>query len=257
MDNRISNPSQYSSLGYEPSQSGDSDGFAETLANLALRRSPSVLDRMGCCVSTPHTSDPDNPGASSAARPSRPLFEYRTGELEQANVDGICLGLTGEWLGNLRYSPRSRINALRPGSQGHSDAADRQQQYADLRADLRSEGVKSATLQAINAVLREIGLNPAGKEKEYRFDDPTSISRMFEKITADGSRHILSLRFAEGGRHSVATAASDGTTTLFDPNYGEFNVRSGEIDELFYSLADRYRDPNRLHLSTISTQKIR
>ncbi|WP_246668278.1 YopT-type cysteine protease domain-containing protein [Bradyrhizobium elkanii] len=187
------------------------------------------------------------------------MFEYRTVELAQANVDNICLGLTSEWLGNLRYSPTSRINALTPGSEGHRAAAERQRQYQHLRAGLRSDGVESsqADLQAKNTVLRELRLDPAGKEKEYSFDEPTSSARMFDKITADGSRHILSLRFAEGGRHSIATSASDGTTTLFDPNYGEFDVRSGEMDGLFHSLADRYRDPNGLTLSTISTQKIR
>ncbi|WP_283811993.1 YopT-type cysteine protease domain-containing protein [Bradyrhizobium sp. cir1] len=45
-------------------------------------------------------------------------------------------------------------------------------------------------------------------------------------------------------------------TTLFDPNYGEFTVRSDQMGELLKSLADRYRDPNRHDISTVVTQRM-
>ncbi|MFB9263100.1 YopT-type cysteine protease domain-containing protein [Bradyrhizobium erythrophlei] len=256
MYNRISDSSTRATQTDELSQPGDNDSFTETLANLAMQRSLPP-DKMGCCVSTPRASDPDNPSASSAARPSTSLFEYRTAELADANVDGICVGLTGEWLNNLGSSPRSRMNALIPGSERHRAAAERQQQYEDLRAELRRDGAESsqANMQAKNTVLREMGLEPSGREKEYNFD-PASSLRMQGKITADGSNHLLSLRFAEGGRHTIATSASDGRTTLFDPNYGEFSVRPDQMDRLFQSLDNRYRNPNGLHISTITTQKM-
>ncbi|WP_024521072.1 YopT-type cysteine protease domain-containing protein [Bradyrhizobium sp. Tv2a-2] len=106
------------------------------------------------------------------------------------------------------------------------------------------------------AVLWDADLQPSGKEKAYSFGEPSSFARMLGKIAGDGSKYLLSLYFAEGGSHSVATAAFDGTTTLFDPNYGEFAVPSDQVESLFESLANRYRNPNGQHLSTITTQKL-
>ncbi|WP_375784732.1 YopT-type cysteine protease domain-containing protein [Bradyrhizobium sp. Pha-3] len=260
MDNRISDSSTRAIQSDALSQLGDSDSFTRTLADLALLRSPSpgVPDQMGCCVSTPRASDPDNPGASSAARPSTSLFDYRTAGLAGANVNGICVGLAGEWLSNLHNSPTSRMNALVPGSQGHRAAAERQEQYEDLRAGLRRDGVErsQANMQAKNTVLTEMGLQPSGREKVYSFDEPENRARMLDKITRDGSTHLLSLRFAEGGRHTIATSASEGRTTLFDPNYGEFTVRSDQVNGLFEGLDNRYRNPNGMIISTITTQKM-
>jgi hypothetical protein len=45
-------------------------------------------------------------------------------------------------------------------------------------------------------------------------------------------------------------------TTLFDPNYGEFTVRSDQMGEVFKSLAERYRNPNQRDISTVVTQRV-
>ncbi|EHK54652.1 nodulation protein NopT [Mesorhizobium alhagi CCNWXJ12-2] len=259
MYNRISVSSTRASQADEPSQSVNSDGFTKTLADLALRRNlpPGELpDKMGCCASKPQASDPNN--LSTASPESTSLFQYRTAELPQANVGGICVGLAAEWLSNLHNSPGSRMTALLPGSDGHGSAAGWQQQYMELRSEARSQGAGSsqANLEAKTSTLHAAGLQPSNKEKVYTFDEPASFSRMLGKITADGSKYLLSLRFNEGERHSVATSALDGRTTLFDPNYGEFTVQSDQTGSLFNSLANRYRNPNGLHLSTITAQKM-
>lgn len=235
--------------------------FGRNRPNLTSRRrlAPGELpDKMGCCVSTPQATDPHNPSTSSPARWSTSLFEYRTAELHEANVDGICVGLTAEWFSILSNTPSARMRALTPGSQRHRAAAVWQEQYQNMKDDLRREGAgtSQADLEAQNSVLREAGLQPSGKEKVYEFGDPSSLSRMVEKITNDGSKHLLSLYFAEGGSHVVATSASNGSTTLFDPNYGEFTVQPEEMEGLWQSLANRYRNPNQQYLTTITTQKI-
>lgn len=137
-------------------------------------------------------------------------------------------------------------------------AAERQQEYQVGKDQLRFEGLgdSQADLEAQNSMLRRAGLNPSGKEKVYRFGEQSSVSRMLGKITNDGSEYLLTLYFAEGGSHTVATAAQGGRTTLFDPNYGEFTVQSEEMEDLLQSLANRYRDPNGRHLSSITTQKM-
>ncbi|WP_028350554.1 YopT-type cysteine protease domain-containing protein [Bradyrhizobium murdochi] len=260
MYDRISGLSTPPTQAVEPSQSVDSDGFMETVADLALRRSPlpGDLPDMGCCASKPNVSDPNNPSTSGPVRPNDPLFDYRSVELADANVDGICVGLTAEWLGNLQNSPRSRMTALTPGSDGHGSSAVWQQRYLDLRGDLRNEGAEppQANSDAKYAMLQEAGLQPSHKEKVYSFDDPASISSMLGKITADGSRYLLSLKFVEGGGHTVATSTLNGRTTLFDPNYGEFSVPSDQVDSLLQRLADRYIDPNGLYLKSIATRKM-
>lgn len=235
--------------------------FGRNRLNLTSRRrlAPGELpDKMGCCVSTPQATDPHNPSTSSPARWSTSLFEYRTAELHEANIDGICVGLTAEWFSILSNTPSARMRALTPGSQRHRAAAVWQEQYQNMKDDLRREGAgtSQADLEAQNSVLREAGLQPSGKEKVYEFGDPSSLSRMVEKITNDGSKHLLSLYFAEGGSHVVATSASNGSTTLFDPNYGEFTVQPEEMEGLWQSLANRYRNPNQQYLTTITTQKI-
>ncbi|WP_168193280.1 YopT-type cysteine protease domain-containing protein [Bradyrhizobium sp. NAS96.2] len=210
---------------------------------------------MGCCVSTPQASEPHNPSTSSPARPSNSLFQYRTAELHEANVDGICVGLTAEWLSNLSNSPSTRMSALAPGSRTHDSAAARQERYQDFKDELRRRGAgaSQADLEAQNRVLRGANLDPSGKEKVYEFGKH---SNMVRKITDDGSKYLLSLYFAEGGSHVVATSTLDGSTTLFDPNYGEFTAQPDEMEGLLQSLANRYRNPNGQHLSTITTQKI-
>ncbi|WP_445219697.1 YopT-type cysteine protease domain-containing protein [Bradyrhizobium sp. Pa8] len=235
--------------------------LAGTKQNLPLRRKlpPGELPpKLGCCASTPHAFDPNDPSTSSPARPSTSLFQYRTAELRDANVNGICVGLVAEWLANLNRSPSSRMNALTPGSQMHHSAAARQQQYQNRKDQLRSEGAgaSEADLDAQNTILREAGLAPSGREKVYRFGEPSSVSRMLGKISEDGSTYLLSLYFVEGGAHTVATSTSDGRITLFDPNFGEFTVQSSQGDELFQSLSNRYRNPNGQHLSTVTTQKM-
>ncbi|WP_244431537.1 YopT-type cysteine protease domain-containing protein [Bradyrhizobium yuanmingense] len=188
------------------------------------------------------------------------MFEYRTADLRDANVDGICVGLTAEWFRNLNNSPSTRMSALTPGSQTHTSAAERQQQYQNLKDQLRSRGAGSsqADLQAQNTILEDAGLEPAGEEKRFAFGKSSNVKRMVNEINEDGSNHLLSLYFAEGGAHTVATSASNGRTTVFDPNYGEFTVRSDpdQMASLLQSLANRYRNPNGQHLSTITTQRM-
>ncbi|WP_283808035.1 YopT-type cysteine protease domain-containing protein [Bradyrhizobium shewense] len=76
------------------------------------------------------------------------------------------------------------------------------------------------------------------------------------EVTDNESIYLVSLRFAAGGAHIIATSTSNGMTTLFDPNYGEFTVRSDQTGELFKSLADRYGNPNRHEISTVVTQRM-
>ncbi|MFB9984666.1 YopT-type cysteine protease domain-containing protein [Mesorhizobium newzealandense] len=253
-----------------PSLVNPTSPATDTKQNLAPWRTlpPEALpNKMGLCASKPHTSDATfhssnssttSASTSSPARPSTSVFEYRTAELSQANENGICVGLTAEWLLNRNNSASARMNALIPGSERHASAAVRQQQYQDLKDVLRSEGAGSsqADLQAQNTVLQEAGLAPSGKEKKHKFGEPSSFSRMLDKITEDGSTHLLSLYFAQGGAHTIATTASNGMTTLFDPNYGEFTVGSREMASLFQSLTNRYRNPNGQHLSTVTTQRM-
>ncbi|WP_312891240.1 YopT-type cysteine protease domain-containing protein [Mesorhizobium silamurunense] len=223
-------------------------------------------EKMGLCASKPHTADAtsshsshsSSASTSSPARPSTSLFEYRTAELHEANENGICVGLTAEWLLNLNRSASARMNAILPGSEGHASAAMRQQQYQNLKHLLLTEGAgaSQADLQAHNTILREAGLAPSGKEKKYTFGESSSLLRMISKITEDGSTYLVNLYFSGDGAHTVAMSSSNGVTTLFDPNYGEFTVQSREMSSLFQSLTNRYRNPNRLHLSTITTQRM-
>ncbi|GLR46245.1 putative cysteine protease YopT-like protein [Mesorhizobium amorphae] len=256
----ISDSTTRASWAGEPSRSPDSSNFTETLADLVLRKNlptGEFPEKMGCCVSTPRAWDPGEPSTTSPARESTSVFQYRETELHDANVDGICVGLAAEWLGNVHNSPRSRMNALAPGSHGYYSAANLQERYMDIGSSRRTEGAETsqAALEARTTVLQSVGLEPSRKEKVYAFDDPESFSSMLKRINKEGSKHLLSLRFAEGGRHVVATAVSGGKTTLFDPNYGEFVAEAHQMGSLFQSLANRYRNPNGLHLSTVSVQK--
>ncbi|MCP1854358.1 MULTISPECIES: YopT-type cysteine protease domain-containing protein [unclassified Bradyrhizobium] len=261
----------------ELSQSADNSNFEQVLTDLAQEDGlpPEELsDKMGLCCSRPHTSDANihtsvsldlttsslSSGSSSASRaePSQPLFRYRTAELSGANVDGICVGLAAEWLLNLAGSPSSRMSALAPGAENHASAAVRQQRYEDLKALLRSDrAVESTNLQAKTAMLREAGLEPANNQTQYEFGTSSEIARIVNEVTHYPSVHLISLRFEPRGAHTIATSTSNGMTTLFDPNYGEFTVRSDQMGELFKSLVDRYRTPpNRLRISTVVTQRM-
>ncbi|WP_407185203.1 YopT-type cysteine protease domain-containing protein [Bradyrhizobium centrosematis] len=267
--------SQYArpNAAHEPSSTVDGSEFAQTLADLARRESsPSsaLLDRMGLCC-----SKPDSPSTHSRATspqsisslssgsdllapttPIRPLFEYRTAELPEANVSGICVGLAAEWLLNLPSSPSSRMNALRPGTENHRSAAMRQQRYEELKTQLTSESRGGINVQAKSLMLREAGLDPSSAETRYRFDTSSRLAPIISEVVSDPSVYLVSLRFAAGGAHTIATSTSNGVTTLFDPNYGEFTVRSEQMNALFKSLADRYSSLNGHDISTVVTQRV-
>ncbi|MCC8977967.1 YopT-type cysteine protease domain-containing protein [Bradyrhizobium acaciae] len=262
---------------HELSQSADNSNFEQVLTDLGQEESlpPEELsDKMGLCCSRPHTSDANirtpassdltttslSSGSASAspAEPRQPLFRYRTAELSGANVNGICMGLAAEWILNLASSPSSRMSALAPGAENHVSAAVRQQRYEDLKALLRNDRAGSSTnLQAKTAMLREAGLEPASNQTRYEFGTSSEIARIVNEITHYPSVYLISLRFKPRGAHTIATSTSNGMTTLFDPNYGEFTVRSDQMGELFKSLADRYRTPpNRLQISSVITQRM-
>ncbi|WP_283811995.1 YopT-type cysteine protease domain-containing protein [Bradyrhizobium sp. cir1] len=163
----------------------------------AIIYSPSTSDR-----STSSQSSSSNP--SSPARPIRPLFECRTAELSEANVNGICVGLAAEWLLNLPSSPSSRMRALRPGSQNHNSAAMLQQRYEDLKSLLRSDRAEgSHNLQAKSTMLREADLEPFAGQTRYRFGTSSRIDQIVNEVTDDGSIYLISLRFAAGGAHTI------------------------------------------------------
>ncbi|MDA9463119.1 peptidase C58 [Bradyrhizobium sp. CCBAU 53415] len=271
MYNRVNGQSTRPTQTNEPSQPEDSREFAQTLTDFARREGPpagELPDKMGLCCSKPHTSDANiySPSTSdpsisslssssnppSPARPIAPLFDYRTAELPEANVNGICVGLAAEWIRNLPSSPSSRMRALRPGTQIHSSAAVLQQRYEHLKT---AEG--SHNPQARNMMLREAGLEPSAEQTRYRFGTSSRIDQIVNEVTHDPSIYLVSLRFAAGGAHLIATSTSNGMTTLFDPNYGEFTVRSDQMADLFKSLADRYSSPpNGLDISTVVTQRM-
>ncbi|MCA1510265.1 YopT-type cysteine protease domain-containing protein [Bradyrhizobium sp. NBAIM01] len=271
MYNRVSGQFSRPNQTSEPSQPADSSEFAQTLTDLARLESPTpgeLPDKMGLCCSKPHTSDANiyspstsdlgisslssSSNPSSPPRPVRALFEYRTAELPEANVNGICVGLAAEWIRNLPSSPRSRMSALRPGTQTHSSAAGRQQRYEELKTAGGSHNP-----QARSTMLREAGLAPSAERTGYRFGTSSRIDQIVNEVTQDPSIYLVSLRFTGGGAHTMATSTSNGRTTLFDPNYGEFNVRPDQMGDLFKSLADRYSNPpNRLEISTVVTQRM-
>ncbi|WP_439367454.1 YopT-type cysteine protease domain-containing protein [Bradyrhizobium sp. DASA03005] len=229
---------------------------------------------MGLCFSKPHTSDVilDSPStsrhsisslsssseSSSAASPVRSLFDYRTAELPEANVSGICVGLVAEWLLDLPSSPSSRMRALLPDTEKHRSAGSRQEQYEKLKAQLKNDGAEgSRDLQARSTTLRNADLQPSAEETRYRFDTSSCIDRIVKEITKDESMYLVRMRFAAGGAHIIATVTSNGATTLFDPNYGEFDVPSDRVGGLFKSLAERYRSPpNNLDILTVATQRM-
>ncbi|WP_246510322.1 YopT-type cysteine protease domain-containing protein [Bradyrhizobium glycinis] len=64
------------------------------------------------------------------------------------------------------------------------------------------------------------------------------------------------MRFPEGQAHLVAKSTSNGTTTLFDPNHGEFAVTSDRMSHLLGSIATSYGDNNGHPLVTVVTQRM-
>ncbi|PAY08602.1 peptidase C58 [Bradyrhizobium sp. UFLA03-84] len=227
-------------------QSADNSNFEQALTDPAQEESqpPEALsDKMGLCCSRPE--------------PSQTLFQYRTAELPGANVDGICVGLAAEWLLNLASSPSSRMSALIPGAQSHASAAVRQQRYEELKALLRIDRPDDSTnLQAKTAMLREAGLEPANNQTRYEFGTSSGIAQIVNEVTHDPSDYLIGLRFKPRGAHTIATSTSNGMTTLFDPNYGEFSVRSNQMGELFKSLGDRYSNVNGLDIFMVVTQSM-
>ncbi|UVO30202.1 YopT-type cysteine protease domain-containing protein [Bradyrhizobium arachidis] len=259
MPNRIGQSSTRPGQNDELNNSFNSDGFDKQLTDLARYRNlpPGDLpEGMGCCASNLANS-------TSSPRMSTSVFQYRTAELRDANVQNICVGLVAGWLSNLAQSPSSRMAALSPGSNGHRSAARSQQRYEDIFRSLREDDVErsEANFRARATVVTDAGFFPSNEGNTYAFGDTEQFSELKDKIVSDGRTYLLSLSFERDGRqehHLVATSASDEIVTLFDPNYGEFTIEPADVREFFRSLANRYRSPpNRMELLSITTQRVR
>lgn len=259
MYSRISGSSTDAYQADNSSCSADEGDFVRRLADLALRGtlSPgSSCDRMGLCCSKPDVANADIqppsffnpsipalPSSSSpftSEAPIIPLSEYRTAKLRGSNVDGICTGLAAEWLLNLPSSPPSRMRALRPGSQTHASAAMRQRRYEELKGQLQSN--QAGGSQPKDIMFQEAGLRPSEERRAYVLGTSSQIAEIVNEVSEDPSIYLFSLRFAGDHAHSVVTSTSNGMTTLFDPNYGEFAVRSDQMSDLLRSLIDDYSD---------------
>lgn len=169
---------------------------------------------------------------------------YCTAELTGANTEGICLGLSAEWLRRLGQSPADRMAALARGTASHAQAGQWQRQYADGKAVRRSSGTQTADadIQAQNAVLRAAGLSPADSDEVFDANTPDVLPYVSDTIAVSGTKHLLGLYFADGTAHTVATSSSGRRTTVFDPNHGEFEARSREVENFLESLIQRYRE---------------
>lgn len=104
-------------------------------------------------------------------------------------------------------------------------------------------------------MLQEAGLQPSKRRWGYQFGRSSEIAGIVNEVTEDPSVYLLSLRFAEGLGHLVATSTSNGMTTLFDPSDGEFAVPSDQMGDLLRSLAEDYRNRGH-HLVTVVTQRM-
>ncbi|UEG46257.1 YopT-type cysteine protease domain-containing protein [Paracidovorax citrulli] len=194
-------------------------------------------------------------GIDSPPRVSTSVFAYQTAELEQANVEGICVGLVTEWLRRPNQSPSGRMAALARDTPSHAQAALRQQKYQQDKDALRAQGMGAADadMRAQNGVLREAGLRPADNEDIYRSDALSDVARA---VSTNGTRHLLGLYFTDGTAHTVATSAAGGKVTLFDPNFGEFEAPPRRMGGLMQSLSNRYERPNGHILMAVSVQSM-
>ena len=212
-------------------------------------------------VSSPSTAQhlPDKNGVGCSRNPSAgsssgvsasEVFGYRTAEISNPNRNS-CVGLTAEWL-RIRNdgSAGTRMDALKLGSPRAVNAANRQLAYHNEKKMLLNQRMDPhiADIRAQNAVMQAVGLTPTGAEKKYKSADALNF---LNDLTRTGATHLLGLYFADGTAHSVAVATSKQTTTLFDPNYGEFTVHKMEADRLLRALSAHYQN-----VSTITTQKI-
>ncbi|MCS3500096.1 YopT-type cysteine protease-like protein [Bradyrhizobium japonicum] len=180
--------------------------------------------------------------------------------MPQANVSGICVGLAAEWLLDLPSSASSRMGVLLPGTENHRSAARRQEQSEKLKTQLKEDKAEgSHNFQAKSTILRDAGLEPSAEETRYRFGTSSCIDKIVNELAQDPSVHLVSLKFVQpgAGTHTIATATSNGTTILSDPNYGEFTVPSDRVGGLFKSLAERYSTLNKRDISAVVTQRIR
>nr|WP_245327012.1 YopT-type cysteine protease domain-containing protein [Bradyrhizobium sacchari] len=130
----------------------------------------------------------------------------------------------------------------------------RQQRYEELRNQLQNDPAED--FQPKDIMLREARLQPSARRRRYEFGRSSDIARIVDEIAEDPSVYLLSLRFPEGHAHLVATSTSNGTTTLFDSNHGEFAVTSDRMSHLLGSLAKSCRDNNGHPVVMVVTQRM-
>lgn len=211
--------------------------------------------RYSSSASSTSSASSSGSGTDSPPRVSTSVFAYQTAELEQANVEGICVGLVTEWLRRPNQSPSGRMAALARDTPSHAQAALRQQQYQQDKDALRAQGMgaSDADMRSQNDMLRAAGLRPADSEDIYRSDALSDVARA---VSTNGTRHLLGLYFTDGTAHTVATSAAGGKVTLFDPNFGEFEAPPRRMEGLLQSLSNRYERPNGHILTAVSVQSM-
>ncbi|MEY9234530.1 YopT-type cysteine protease-like protein [Bradyrhizobium japonicum] len=245
MYNRVDGEYAHTEQAEESSWPADGSECAQTLTEIARLESLApgeLFDRMGLCFSKPHTSDAIDDSSNTsglstsslsssselsvATSPVRPLFDYRTAELPQANVSGICVGLAAEWLLDLPSSASSRMGVLLPGTENHRSAARRQEQSEKLKTQLKEDKAEgSHNFQTKSTILRDAGLEPSAEETRYRFGTSSCIDKIVNELAQDPSVHLVSLKFVQpgAGTHTIATATSPVGRSK-SPGYGHLKL---------------------------------
>lgn len=180
-------------------------------------------------------------------------LEAAAGRVNEAH-DGICYGLCCAWIemhmdaksegsGAQRrmaaVAERQNLLAFSSGSGMFFKAANTQNHYSNAGKGLDKEAKK-------NFASSRHGIELKFKGSGNRFGaGTTNVSHLIE----GKHRYVqLSMRFNKGGGHATCSYQSSGKIFglgahlyVFDPNYGEFKISVGDIDEFYGLLFNSYK----------------
>ncbi|EPM46639.1 virulence surface antigen protein [Pseudomonas syringae pv. actinidiae ICMP 19071] len=203
------------------------------------------------------SSDDDVSSAESSEADIDAVFNYRIAALNNANASQSCMGLAIQWL-RLRDEGEAsyRMEAL-----DLDHASDIQNQYENAAGSVNGsrEQREAGRISARKTLLRSQDLQPVGEPSVFHADRQ---STALQKISRDGSAHLISLCFENNGkhvRHAITASSSEGSVNLFDPNYGEFSTTLSELPSMFQNLMTRYgsRLNGHLQLESMVIQRVK
>jgi len=170
----------------------------------------------------------------------------------RGNVDigeGICMSLSCLWIKlHMQQKSQGSGEQLRRECMttriDHFSKQENLQDAADIHEDYSKEARRYGLREGLALLTRSVALNFGGPISG-NYDAKTGVKDLEKAVNKTHHYSVIGINFARG-KHAIAAYKSGGKfgffshLYVFDPNYGEFRVGNGDIEDFFKNMFECY-----------------